>query len=96
MLEGGHQKKLGIDVLGSLVELGFGLLGSIIPTRVAIWFTKFLKRTTNSGKAVIKGKRVNRGGLYGLEVPCEYHFIGDAFSISWLKQKLQNEGYDVG
>ena len=38
------------------------------PKLMAIWLTKFLKRTTNSGKAVIKGKRVNRGGAYGLEV----------------------------
>ena len=60
-----------------------------------LWLTKFLKRATNSGKAVIKGKRVNRGGGYGLEVPCEYRFTGDSFSINWLKTKLTKEGFDV-
>ena len=26
---------------------------------------------------------------------CEYQFMGDAFSISWLKEKLQKEGFDA-
>ena len=65
------------------------------PKLMAIWLTKFLKRASNIGKAVIKGKRVNRGGGYGLEIPCEYQFMGDAFSISWLKDKLQKEGFDA-
>ena len=55
----------------------------------------FLKRATNSGKAVIRGKRVNRGGGYGLEIPCEFHYAGDEFSINWLKKKLKKEGFDV-
>ena len=37
---------------------------SICRTIMAIWFTKFLKRATNIGKVVVKGKRVNRGGGY--------------------------------
>ena len=47
---------------------------------MATWFSKFLKRPTNWKKVIIKGKRVNRGGGYGLEVPCEYLFEGDCFS----------------
>ena len=35
---------------------------------------KFLKTPSNSGKVIIKGKRVNRGGGFGLEMPREYHF----------------------
>ena len=65
-----------------------------VPKLMAIWLTKFLKRATNIGKVVIKGKRVNRGGGYGLEIPCEYQFIGDAFSINWLQEKLQKEGFN--
>ena len=45
---------------------------------MAIWLTKFLKRATNIRKVVIKGKRVNRGSGYGLQIPCEYQFMGDA------------------
>lgn len=72
----------------------FEIIGHV-PKLMAIWLTKFLKRAANSGKAVIKGKRVNRGGGYGLEIPCEFHFTGDAFSISWLKAKLKKEGFDA-
>ena len=64
-----------------------------VPKLMAIWLTKFLKGVTNIGKAIIKGKQVNRGGGYGLEILCEYQFMGDAFSISWLKEKLQKQGF---
>ena len=37
---------------------------------------------------MIKGKRVNRGGGYGLKVPCEYLFEGDSFSCGFLKGLL--------
>lgn len=57
-----------------------------VPKLMATWLTKFLKRPSNSGKTIIKGKRVNSEGGYGLEVPCEYHFQGDDFSCNWLKQ----------
>ena len=63
-----------------------------VPKQMAIRLTKFLKQATNNGKVVVKGKRVNRGGGYGLEIPCEYQFVGDTFSISWLEKKLQKEG----
>ena len=66
-----------------------------VPKLMAVWLTKFLKRPTNSGKVVITGKRVNRGGGYGLEIPCEYIFQGDLFSCNWLKDKLINEGFVV-
>ena len=66
-----------------------------IPEVMAIWLTKVLKRASNIGKAVIKVKQVNRGSDYGLEIPCVYQFMGDAFSISWLKEKLQKEGFDA-
>ena len=62
---------------------------------MAIWLTKFPKRATNSGKAVIRGKRVNRGGGYGPEIPCKFHFTEDQFSINWLKEKLKKDGFDA-
>ena len=46
-----------------------------IPKLMATWVGKFLKRPTNSGKVVIKGKRVNRGGGFGLEIPCGQFFV---------------------
>ena len=62
---------------------------------MANWLTKSLKRATNSGKAMIRGKRVNTGGGYGPEIPCEFHFTGDEFSINWLREKLKKEGFDA-
>ena len=44
------------------------------------FLTKFLKRPTNKGRTVVKGKHVNRGADYGLEIPCEYSFTGDEYS----------------
>ena len=65
-----------------------------IPKLMALHVTKFLKRSTNSGKVTVTGKRVNRGAGYGLELPCEYVFYGDKFSCEWLKNKLAKEGFE--
>ena len=48
-----------------------------VPKLVAVWLTEFLKRATNSGKAVIRGKRVNRGGATGRK----FHAIQNFRSI---------------
>ena len=66
-----------------------------VPKLMAVWLTKFLKRPTNSGKVVITGKWVIRGGGYSLEIPCEYVLQGDLLSCYWLKDKLINEGFIV-
>ena len=39
--------------------------------------SKLLKRRTDGGKAIVTGKRANRGAGYGLESPCNYIFYGD-------------------
>ena len=77
-------------------ELGsdFQVLGNV-PKLMRSWLTKFLKRATSSGKAVIKGKRIDRGGGYGLEVPCECHFTEDKFTVARLKSKLENEVFEL-
>ena len=41
----------------------------------------------------MKGKCVNGGAGYGLEVSSKYCFIGDEFSIQWLKSKLEEQGF---
>jgi hypothetical protein len=55
-----------------------------IPKLMAGWVSKFLNRATNSGTVLIKGKRINRGASYGVEVSCKFTFKGDSFSCSWL------------
>ena len=63
----------------------------IIAKLKATWLTRILKRQTNCGKVVIKGKPVNRGGDFGREVPCEYIFEGDDLSCEWLHRKDRRE-----
>ena len=56
----------------------------------------FFFRGTDKGKTVERGKRVNRGARYGLEIPCQYIFNGDTqMSLPWLKSKLECLGYSV-
>ena len=35
----------------------------------------------------VTGKRINRGGGYGLEVPCRYHISGQEEAVDWIKRK---------
>ena len=64
-----------------------------IPLQMSQYVSKFLKRRTNNGKAIITGKRVNRGAGCGLEIPCMYIFYGDNdISIPWLKEKIESTG----
>ena len=66
-----------------------------IPQNMASCVSKFLKRASNSGKVIVKGKRINRGAGFGLEIPCVYKFSGDPFSQSWLKVKINKSGYKL-
>ena len=75
---------------------GFDEILGHIPLRMAEFVTKFLKRGTNKGKAIITGKPVKRGAGYGMEIPCKYVFYGDVeTSLPWLKSKLDYLGYSV-
>jgi len=50
----------------------FDVIGHV-PKLMATWFTKFLKRPSNSGKTIIKRKRINRGG--GMVQKCHVNII---------------------
>ena len=36
----------------------------------------------------VTGKRINRGGGYGLEIPANFYFYGPEEAISWFKNKI--------
>lgn len=40
---------------------------------------------------MLTGKRVNRGGGYGLEVPCQYSFKGNSLAVKWLSERIAKE-----
>ena len=64
--------------------------------RMSLFVSKFFKAGNKQRKDCCKGKRVNRGAGYGLEIPCEYIFYGDTkMSLPWLKSKLECLGYNV-
>ena len=67
-----------------------------ISALMAMCLSKFLKRPTNRRKVIIKEKWLNRGGGYGLEVPCEYLFEGDSFACRGLLVGLRKDEFDVG
>ena len=68
------------DVHPNNVTDRFEIIGHV---PALMWLSK-KKRPTNYAKVIFKGKRVNRGGGYGLEFPCEYIFECDSFSCGWL------------
>lgn len=43
----------------------FDVIGHV-PKLIATWLNKFLKKPSNYRNFIIKGKRINRGGGYGL------------------------------
>ena len=50
-----------------------------VPYNISALVTFFIEKETCSGRAEITGKRVNRGGGYGLEIPCIYVFSGKKY-----------------
>ena len=49
----------------------------------------FLKVPNTSITAEVVGKRLNRGGGYGLEIPVMYRFHGPEKLINWLGKKIK-------
>ena len=87
------QTEQAVNLHPNILNKEFEVIGHV-PKLMATSITRFLKRHTNCGKVVIKGKRVNRGG-FGLEVPCEDIFEVENFSCEWLHRKLIEEKFDA-
>ena len=71
-----------IDSLGKETVVGH------LPENISKLCFLFLKVPYTSIKAEVTGKRVNRGGGYGLEVPVIYYFTGPGKLVNWIKEKL--------
>ena len=50
----------------------------------------FLKRDTNKAFAKVVGEKVNRGGDYGLEIPCIHHLYGPKPYIDKMKELVDS------
>ena len=47
----------------------------------------FLTLLRTFSETEVTRKRINRGGGYGLEVPCKYRISGQQKAVDWIKRK---------
>ena len=59
-----------------------------VPFSLAPTLSRFLQRECNSAAARIAGSRLNRGGGFGLEVPCVYVLNGPKVYVDRVKELL--------
>ena len=57
---------------------------------LALVVSTFFKRGLNKGLVEVTGTTVNRGGGYGLEIPCNYHFYGSKSFIKKLQRLVDS------
>ena len=60
-----------------------------IPQNISKACSIFLKVPNTSIEFQVIGKRLNRGGGYGLEIPVIYHFYGQEKLVNWLIKKIE-------
>ena len=60
-----------------------------IPLGLSKFVSCFLRREGHEGVAIICGKRINRGGGLGLEIPVEYKFFGGPSYLDRLDKLIQ-------
>ena len=52
---------------------------------------KSLKLPNSKRSCKVKGKRLNRGAGYGLEIPVIYTLNGHEKAFEWIKSKIQED-----
>ena len=58
-----------------------------IPLAISKCISLFLTLPRTFLETEVTGKRINRGGGYGLEVPCKYRISGEEKAVDWIKRK---------
>ena len=58
-----------------------------IPLAISKCISLFLSLPGSFLETKVTRKRINRGGGYGLEVPCKYHISGQEKVVDWIKGK---------
>ena len=70
-----------------------------IPLAISKCISLFLTLPGSFLETKVVGKRINRGGGYGLEVPCKYRISGQKKAVDWMKRKattfLQEHSFAV-
>lgn len=52
---------------------------------------QFLEISSIAVTCTVTGERVNRGGGYGLEVPCQYSFKRNSLTVKGLSERIAKE-----
>ena len=60
-----------------------------VPYNISAIASHFLCRECNKAFAEVTGNEVNRGGGYGLEVPCKYRFYGPEVYVKKMKEIIE-------
>ena len=60
-----------------------------MPRNLSKFVYQFLKLPNSKLSCKVKGKRLNRGAGYGLEIPVIYTFSGHEKAIEWIKRTVQ-------
>ena len=58
-----------------------------IPFAISKCISLFLTLSRSFLETKVTRKRINRGGGYGLEVPCKYRMSGQEKTKDWIKRK---------
>ena len=59
-----------------------------VPKNLSKFFYQFLSLPNCIISCEVTGKRVNRGGGYGLEIPVKYTFLGPNKAIEWIEKRV--------
>ena len=59
-----------------------------VPKNLSKFFYQFLSLSNYTISCEVTGKRVNRGGGCGLEIPVKYTFLGPNKAIEWIEERV--------
>ena len=62
-----------------------------VSKNISVWMAMLLKLKSSSITFRVTGEKVNRGGGYRLEIPCEYLVEGETRVVDWFLQKVEKE-----
>ena len=62
-----------------------------MPRNISKFVYKFLQLPNSKLSYKLKGKRLNRGAGYDLDIPVIYTFNGHEKVIEWIKSKIQED-----
>ena len=64
---------------------------SHVPLSYSCCVSQFLEISSSTVTCMVTGKRINRGGGYGLGVPCWYSFKRNSLALKWLSERISKE-----